>query len=254
MKLIVSLLTIVLFSTTALAQDKVLLLKEAENLLRQMKETEALDKYKQVLLIDANNITALVKSAELTANTGARLTEKKQAKEKRIWFETAYAFAQRAYKADTLSADANYAMAMASGKMTEVEDENKKVVGFVRDIKLYVDKALSINPNHAKANYTLGKWHVEMTNLSFVKKMAVKAFYGGLPEGKIDDAIKYMEKCRSLDPYFMLNYLDLAKVYEQENRPTLAIEVLQKMMKLPLRTVDDINLKAEGKKRLDNLL
>jgi len=236
------------------AQDKNVLLKEAENQLRQLNETAALDKYKQVLLIDAVNLTALVKSAELTANAGARLTEKKQAKEKKLWFETAYAYALRAYKADSTAADANYVMAMASGKMTEIEDENKKVVAYVRDIKLYADKALAINPNHAKANFTLGKWHVEMTNLSFVKKMAVKAFYGGLPEGKIEDAIKYMEKCRSLDPYFMLNYLELAKVYEQDNKPKQAIEVLNKMMKLPLRTADDANLKAEGKKRLDALL
>jgi tetratricopeptide (TPR) repeat protein len=244
----------ILITVAVAAQDKAVWLKEAENLLRQLNETAALDKYKQVLAVDAVNTVALVKAAELTANVGARLTDKKQSKEKKIWFETAYAYAQRAYKTDTASADANYVMAMASGKMTEVEDENKKVVAFVRDIKLYADKALAINPNHAKANFTLGKWHMEMTNLSFVKKMAVKAFYGGLPEGKMDEAIKYMEKCRSLDPYFMLNYLELAKAYEQENRPTQAIEVLQKMVKLPLRTADDASLKAEGKKKLDGLL
>jgi hypothetical protein len=230
------------------AQDVAVLMKEAQNLDIQLKEPEALAKYQQILVAQPNNIKALVRSTELNTAIGGRQTDKKA---KKINYETAYAFAQRALAADTNSADAYYAMAMASGKMTEVETENKKVVSFVRDIKLYADKALSINPNHAKANYTLGKWHLEMLNLSGFKKLAVKAFYGGLPNATIEKAIEYMEKCKAADQYFVLNYLDLAKAYKQDNKPAKAIEVLNKLIKLPNRTFDDVALKAEGKKILD---
>jgi FimV-like protein len=51
----------------------------------------------------------------------------------------------------------------------------------------------------------------------------------------------------------MLNCLDLAKAYVQDNKPPKAIDVLQKLVKLPLRTADDAALREEGKKMLTDL-
>lgn len=248
---IVILLLSVFQSTSTFSQDVNVMFKEADNLEIKLKEPEALDKYKQILVIEPNSIKALVKATELSCSIGGRLPVKK---DKQLYYQSALAFAQRAIAADAKNADANYAMAAASGKMTEVETENKKVVAYVKDIKAYADKALAINPNHGKANYTLGKWHVEMVNLSGFKKAAVKMFYGGLPDGTVESAILYMDKCKTLEPYFMLNFLELAKVYKQDGKPTKAIEVLQKLVKLPIRTFDDTAYKAEGQKMLDELL
>ncbi len=232
----------------AAAQEIPLLLKEAQNLERQQKEPEALAKYQQILGLDANHYKSLIRTAELNAAIGGRQVDKKA---KRPYYEAAYSFAYQAMKADSTHADGYYAMAMMSGKMTEIETENKKVVTYVRDTKVYADMALAINPNHAKANYILGKWHFEMVTLSGFKKTAVKLFYGGLPNGSIEKAIEYMEKCRSIDEYFVLNYLDLAKVYKYDNKPAQAIEVLNKLIKLPTRTFDDVAYKSEGKRILD---
>lgn len=232
------------------AQEINILLKEADNLEKQLKEPEALEKYKQVLLQNPTHLKSLVKLAELNVALGNRQTDKNS---KRLYYETALSFANRAFQADSNQADAAYALAMVAGKMTDVETENKKIVAYVKDVKLYADRALSINPNHAKANYTLGKWHYEMANLSGIKKVAVKLFYGGLPEGSLDDAIKYMEKCKSLEPYFVSNYLDLAKAYKDNRRPAEAMEVLNRLVKLPTRTTDDIAYKAEGSKLLASM-
>ncbi|MEI6265861.1 MAG: hypothetical protein WCP74_12210 [Sphingobacteriia bacterium] len=231
-------------------QDLAIQLKEAENLEKQLKEPEALEKYKQILLTSPTNIKALVKATELNVLLGGKEKEKKS---KRLYYESALAFAQRALQADTNSADANYAMAMASGKLTDVESENKKIVAFVKDVKTYADKALSINPNHAKANYTLGKWHYEMVTLSGIKKMAVKLFYGGLPDGDLDKAIALMEKCKTIEPYFAPNYLDLGKAYKEAHQPAKATEVLNKLVKLPTRSSEDITIKAEGAQLLESL-
>lgn len=234
----------------SMAQDVNLLLKEADNFERQVKEPEALDKYKQVLAIEATNIKALVKAAELHASIGGRQTDKNT---RRLYMETAMVMAKKAFEANPKNADANYVMAMASGKMTDIETENKKIVALVKDVKAYSEAAIALQPNHAKAYYSLGKWHYEMVNLSGVKKVAVKLFYGGLPNGDLDSAIAHFEKCKSLDPYFVLNYLDLAKAYRDNHRPTQAIEVLNKLVKLPVRTADDPALKAEGAKLLESI-
>jgi tetratricopeptide (TPR) repeat protein len=231
-------------------QDINVQFKEADNLEKQLKEPEALEKYQQILLTSPTNIKALVKAAELNALLGGKEKDKKN---KRLYYESALAFAQRALQSDANSADANYAMAMASGKLTDVETENKKIVAYVKDVKTFADKAISINPNHAKANYTLGKWHYEMVTLSGIKKMAVKLFYGGLPDGDLDKSIALMEKCKAIEPYFAPNYLDLGKAYKEAHQPAKATEVLSKLVKLPTRSSEDITIKAEGAQLLESL-
>ena len=143
-------------------------------------------------------------------------------------------------------------MALVSGKLTEVEDENKKRVALVNDIKVYADKALAINPNHGLANFIQGKWHFEMVTLNWFKKFAVKALYGGLPEPSIDESIKYLEKSKRLEPYFVLNYLTLADAYEENNNAVKKIEVLKQLVRLPKRTYDDFVYIEKGKKMLES--
>jgi tetratricopeptide (TPR) repeat protein len=238
------------FKLSVNAQDIAMLLKEADNLERQIKETDALEKYKSVLGLEPTNLKALIHASELNASIGGRQTDKNT---KRLYFETALAFAKKALDADPNNADANYVMGMAAGKMTDVESENKKIVAFVKDAKSYNEKAITLNPKHAKATYSIGKWNYEMVNLSGIKKIAVKLFYGGLPNGDLDSAISYYEKCRFLDPYFAINYLDLAKAYRDNHRPTQALEILNKLVKLPIRTGDDAAIKAEGAKLLNEI-
>ena len=238
------------FSHWASSQDIVLLTKEAENFERQLKEPEALAKYKQILLQEPANIKYLVRATELEIAIGSR---EKDANNKRLYFESALSYAERALKADSNSADAHYAMASASGKMTDLDIENKKIVAYVKAVKDHAEKALVVQPNHARANYTLGKWHYEMVTLSGIKKAAVKLFYGGLPNGDLDKAILYMEKCRALEPYFITNQLDLAKAYKENRQPAKAIEILERLVKMPNRSFNDIALKAEGAKLLASL-
>ena len=233
------------------AQDVNILLKEASNFEKQLKEPEALEKYKQVIAIDPKNILGLVKCTELNCSIGARQTDKNT---KINFYNEAQTCAQKALAADSNSADANYAMALVAGKMAETEQEKKQSVEYVRQIKIYADKALAINPNHAKANYVEGKWHFEMVTLPFFKKAAVRTLYGGMQKGNIDSAIFYMEKCRTLDQYFVRNYLDLAKAYQYNNQPTNTLEVLNKLVKLPNRSADDAALKQEGQKLLDKMM
>jgi tetratricopeptide (TPR) repeat protein len=244
--LIFAAITIISFS-----QDVTPLLKEAQNFERVLKEEQALEKYKQVIAVSPTNLPALLKTAEITAAIGSRQKEKKARKP---YYDAAKVYASKAFALNPNNADVNYVMSIISGKMTEVETDNKKIIEYVKDIRIYADKALSINPKHARATYALGKWNFEIVQLSWVKKMAVKAFFGGMEDAKIEDAIMYMEKARVLDQYYVINYLDLAKAYKYDNKPAKAIEVLQKMLKLPNRTADDANYKEEGKKLLEELL
>jgi tetratricopeptide (TPR) repeat protein len=239
-----------LISTQAFAQDVNVLLKEAQNAERSLKENEAFDKYKQALTVEPNNMQALIRCAELSETIGGRQEDKKA---KKASFEMAQAYADKALAADANSADANYVRALAASKLTETETENKKIVADIKDTRTYVDKALAINPNHAKANYLLGKWNFDMVAMQWAKRAALKTLFGGIPTATIEDAEKYMEKARTLEQYFVLDHLELAKAYKFDNKPEKAIEVLNKLVKLPNRTADDAALKAEGKQMLSEM-
>ena len=240
----------VLLSVKLFSQQAEVLLKEAANLERSLKEEAALDKYKQVIAAEPLNIKALVRGSELSSAIGARLADKNA---KAVYYNLAKSYADKAISIDSNSADAYYVRAVVAGKLTEIETENKKLVADVKDIKTYADKALSINPNHARANYVLGKWNYEVLTLPWAKKAAVKVLFGGMPPATIENAYKHMEKCKTIEPYFVLNYLDLAKVYKYDHKPAQSIEVLNQLVKLPTRTGDDSALKSEGKKLLSEM-
>lgn len=227
------------------------LLKEAQNLDKQFKEAEALEKYKAVLINEPTNMAVLTRVTEINTAIGSRQKDKLA---KSSYYFNALQTAKKAYQTDSNSYQASYAMAIASGKMTEVAEENKQVVAYVRDVKNYADRAIRLNPNDGKSWYTLGKWHVEIVNLNWAKKAAVKALFGGLPKGELSQAIAAFEKCKTFEPYFVINYLDLGKAYKDDNKPDKAIAIFQQLVKLPTRTADDAAYKEEGKQLLQKLL
>lgn len=244
------LISILPISFSAFAQDINVQLKEAENFEKQLNKAEALNKYKLVTLQHPTHQPALVKAALLSVAIGAR---EKSVKQETLYYLNAEDFATKALAIDNNNADANYAMAVVARAMTEVEEEKKKLAVYIKQVKQYAEKALSINSNHAYANFVLGKWHFEVSTLSWVKKAAMKTLFCGMPAASTDSAIVYLEKCRVLDPYYVANYTALATVYKNNEKPAQAIEVLNKLIRLPNRTADDTRLKEEGEKMLNEL-
>ena len=153
-KITAAVLVYIFFSITIFAQDNDILLKDAKNLELKFNEPGALEKYKLLAWSDASNIPVLVKCAELNCSIGERQKDKKI---KTAYFDSAGTYAQKAYQSNPKNADACYAMALVAAKKTETDDENKKIVEEVKQIKIYADESLALNSNHAKANYILGK-------------------------------------------------------------------------------------------------
>lgn len=238
------LLVLVLLPFVAKAQDSKVILQEAVNLEKQFKEAEALAKYAELVKADSSNMDYLLKCTELNCSIGARERDKAT---KQQYYDAAGVYVNKAYSLQPESAAANYLKALVAGKMTEVTEKDKETVDYVRQIKVYADKALTADADYAKANYIEGKWHYEMVTLSFAKRAAVRTLFGKLPKASIDSAIYFMNKAITKDIYFTPAYLDLAKAYEYDHQPAKETEILNKLVKLPNRKFDDAALKQEGK-------
>ena len=241
---------LLLFAQVSMSQPKDELIKNGDSLFNKLKEEEALLKYKAALSEMPSNMNLLVKVTEICLSIGGRQSDKNA---KKRWSDEAYSFAHKAWYLDSNAVQACYLMAAVSGRMTEIESDKKKIVSLVRDIKFYADRGMKINPEYGKINFVEGKWHYEMVTLNWAKKLAVKALYGGLPDGNIDSCIYYFEKCRKQDIYYVYNFLMLAKSYKENNNPTKTVDILNKLLKLPISCIDDKQYKDEAKKMLEDL-
>ncbi len=233
----------------AAAQSAADLVLQGDQLEKDRKEEAALAKYKDALKLEPTNLDALCGASFMCSRVGNRQTSKTL---KEAYFKTAKIYAEGALKKNPGSAEANYVMAVAMGRLALISGSKDKVAAS-RDIYKYAQKAVQINPRYALAWNVLGKYNYEVSNLNFAEKGAANMLFGGLPPGDLKTAIANYEKCKSLDPGFILNLLDLGKAYKQNDQKDKAKAVWQQAINTPVRTQDDPENIAECKKLLGSL-
>ncbi len=218
---------------------------------QKLKEEQAIDKYKEVILIQPSNLKAYTKLVELNCAAGARQTDTATRSK---YYKQAKAYADAALRLDSSGADANYMMAVVYDRIAQSEIKKEKFADEMKLMRDYAAKAIAANPAMGKAYGILGKWHLEVLTLNPVKKAAVKVlYYSRLDEANIDTAIAYMEKCKTLEPYYCPNFLHLGEAYDYHKLYEKAIAVLQQLAKLPTKRQEDVDVKAEGAVLLQKL-
>lgn len=232
------------------AQDPATLMEEGKKLEQKLKDEEALAKYKQAAFIQPTNQAAILRCAALTVAIGNRQTTPEAKAQK---YKEAMSFAQTAYKLDSTKAEASFMMAVVYGKFTEIEKKNESLVDYTRQIRRFADKCVALDPAFAKGYHVLGRWHLEVVSLSGIKKAALKVVFGGVGDATINDAIKWMEKCKAMDPYYTANFYDLARAYQYHTKYEKAIATLEQLQKLPTRRLEDAEIKAKGATLLQQL-
>ncbi|MBI2730864.1 MAG: hypothetical protein HYX40_08960 [Sphingobacteriales bacterium] len=249
MKTITLLLSFLFITVVSFSQTVNDLFVKAEQYEKQLKEEEAYSIYKDIIKVEPRNIKALTMCSELASRIGKRQPDKTKSMD---FYNAAKIYAQRALTVDSTNANANCAMAIAMGRMALISSGKEKVAN-VKEIKRYADVALKYDPKSFKAWHILGKWNYEVSNLNGLEKAAIKILYGGMPAASMNDAIKYYEKAKSLEPTFVLNLFELAKAYRKNGQDDKAIENITKLLKLPNRTAEDAWYKTEAKKMLEEL-
>ncbi len=246
MKILLMKTLFLLFILPCFSQDVNVLLREAKRLEEIPNELAALNKLKEVLQLQPANIYALSKSSELCSRIGTRETNTNS---REAWFKAALAYATIAIKHAPLNDQANVSIAMILGKSTMARSGKEKI----KDAKLirkHVEIALKTNPNNYLAWHILGRWSYEISSVNAVERAAAKIFYGGLPQASLKDAIMYFEKAKTLMPFFILNYIELAKAYHRDGQTEKAIKLLRTIQTFPLSTEDDSKHKAEALKMI----
>ena len=249
MKYLLILFSALSLFTTVKSQDVNVLLQEAKKFEIALDENSAFNKYKEILNIQPTDLYALTRCSELAGSIGGREADKNKKAE---IFEASKTYAETALQVSAGDAGANAARAIIADRLSEIHT-GKERMEHLRDVKKYADLSINTDLRNAKGVYILGKWNLVVSSLNSVDRTAAKLIFGGMPDGSLDKAILLMEKARSIDQFLVVNYLELAKAYVKNHQSDKAIDVLNKMIKLPNRTQDDPALKAEGKKMVAEL-
>jgi hypothetical protein len=224
-------------------QDVNELLKQAGQLEAAFRENEAFLKYSEAVRLQPHNITALCKCSDLCCRIGNR----QPSKAKKIdYFKAGRNYADAAYRLSPNNYETNIVMAFSIARMGLVEGGRQKIAAAC-EVKKYAENAVKIDPGNFKAYHILGKWHYEVSDLNIVEKALARWFCSDLPEASLDRSIAYYEKCRTLAPDF------IARAYRRNGQKARAIQLLNQMMLLPDKMLDDARAKAEGRELLKSL-
>jgi len=236
--------------TLAVVPDDGDLLKEANALLDQYKDSEALEKFRLILSDNPDHYEALYKASLLNCRIGGRYTDET---EKIQYFTAAKVYAESALEIEPNGANSHYALALAINNLSMVSGPKDRLVN-LRIIKQHLDKALHVNPDHAAAWQLLGRWYYKAANLNFFESTASKFFTGTVPVGASNyRAIESLKKSITLNPLNISGFYDLAIIYHDTKQTAESIQVLQEALKLNLITSEDLELSRRCKAMLQQI-
>ena len=224
--------------------ENALLLKQAEQLLGNYKDSEALLVYEQVLEKSTDNYVALCKASYLHCRIGDRFSDETKKLEH---FAKAREYASRAYNLDPADAESNYVMALSIGCQSMVSGPKERLAG-VHEVKSFLDAALAADAQHSGAWHILGRWYFKMANLNFAEKAVSKLLFGGVCNVATNqDAAEAINKAISLAPQNIRYYYDLALIYDEMKDKSSCIATLEKTKTLVFETKEELELSRRCK-------
>jgi regulator of microtubule dynamics protein 3 len=215
------------------------LLKKAEELMGNYRDSEALAMYEEVLQAAPDNYTALCKASYLNCRIGERVTDEGT---KVAFYLKGKEYASRAYELNPKDAESNYAMAVSLGAMAMVSGPKQRLAG-ITQMKSFLDAALASNKEHAGAWHLLGRWYFKMANLNFAEAAASKMFFGGVcGEATNEEAANAIQTAIKYNPMNIQYYYDLAMVYKELKSKESCTETLKQAIALDVTTKDELEL------------
>ncbi|MDQ4139009.1 MAG: hypothetical protein M3142_00660 [Bacteroidota bacterium] len=226
------------------------LVREANQLLEEYKDVEALQKFEEVLVVNPDHYEALYKVSLLHSRIGFRYPDELQKGEH---FLLAKEYAEKALKVKKSGAESNYVMALAIANISFVSGAKARISN-LKEIKSYIDKSIAANPNYANAWHLLGRWHYKVANMNVFECTISKLVKGSTKsEASNNQAINCFQKAIKLDGTNLNYYYDLAVVYREMKEIDQSIAVLQNAMQVQPVTSEELEVSRRCKVMLNEL-
>jgi len=161
-------------------------------------------------------------------------------------------YAQRAVILAPRDSEAHLSIAICNAKSIELQGNREKIAA-LRQIKLFADRAITLNADNDLAWYILGRWNQRVADIGGLKRKLAELTYGELPTATQDDAVKCFRKAISLKSNRSVYYVDLGISYAALGNKEDARKCLVKGLTLPSTGKDDPETKQRGRESLKSL-
>lgn len=233
----------------ARAEDADTLIAKGDQFDKQFQPREALEEYLPANKLEPDNVRLLVRIARQYRHLMSDTSSKQ---EKLRLGNISLEYAGRAATLAPNNADAQLSPAISYGKMLPYMGSKDQINASPR-IKTAVDRTLKLDPDNDTAWHMLGRWNRVLANVSAVKRVLAKTFFGDLPVTTNEEAEKCLLKAIAINPNRLMHYIELGRVYAEMGRKEEARKVIQKALAMPNKDHDDPEMKEIGQQTLQKL-
>lgn len=166
-------------------------------------------------------------------------------------YRNALTFADAALSADSSSAHAHMAKAVAEGRIA-LNAGTRERVRRSRTVKEHADRAIELDPDLPGAYHTRARWHREVSDLNFFERTIVRTVYGGLPDASFEQSVRDFQRAIELENV-RFHHLELAKTYLKMDRKEDARNELNTVIRLSPKEAFADRYKREAEKLLSEL-
>ena len=205
--------------------------------------------YQAALAVDSLSYAANWKAARAIADVAKQIQGNADSLKRRrdSLYSVGRGYAERAIRADSTRPDGHYALAMVLGRLSRTKG-SKERVRYAKIIYDEASRAVAIDSNYDNAHHVLGAWNAEVKRLSGFQRFFAKALFGGgfMDKANWNDAVMHLQTAVRLAPDHIYHRLELAEVYVDLGKYSLARVQLQAIAALPPADVLDAQYKEDA--------
>lgn len=252
MKVLVILLLAAALAGNAVASPFSELIEEGDTYYNKFDNLNALRKYEQAYKLNQNDYEILLKLTRTYNDLGEELKELEKRDEAEPYITKAVKFAEL-FKQKYPDSSAVYAYLALSYGNHAIYVGGKDKIKFAHKIKNNAAKALKMNPKDILPYIILGIYNRQIAGLSWIERAFANTFFGDVPEGSYEEAIKMFNAALKLKPKVPLTFYQLSKVYRDMDDEKKEKELLTQLLKFPLQDFRDKFAIEKAKKRLEEM-
>jgi tetratricopeptide (TPR) repeat protein len=206
---------------------------------------EALLKFEEVIRLQPTHVKALTKASRMASFLAERLPANARTEKLKLIAKSKY-YAERALQITPDDLEARLAFMISLGLLSETTGNPFEKVKSAKIIYEEATKALTINPTFAPAQFILGKWQLELSQLNRIELAACKMVWGGLPEEiSKEAALQYFTEAVKNQHTSLLFLYGLSQARIATGEGKLAKESLTKALALPETEPNDYLYKQQ---------
>jgi tetratricopeptide (TPR) repeat protein len=227
-------------------------IEEGDILYDNFDNINALKEYEKAYKLAPDNYDVLFRLVRTYNDAGEEYKELRNRDEAEKYINKALQYAEIFHSKYPDSAAVYTYLAMSYGNIAMFKGGREKV-SYAKKIEQSAKKAISISKSDHMPYIILGIYYRELASLGWIERAFANTFFGGVPQGSLEDSEKMFKSALALNPNIVVAVYQLSKTYREMNRKKEEETLLKKVLTMKNYNFRDKFAKEKSIKRLEQL-